>query len=72
MQQIQRKQLKPIYGLIKKFPNIYQFCNGYINKFVSLLIKGVYPYEYMDSLERFDETSLKILLQWILSRRHYW
>ena len=45
-------------GLIKKFPNIYQFCNGYINKFVSFLIKGVYPYEYIDSWERFDETSL--------------
>ena len=27
-------QLKPINGLIKKFPNRYQFCNGGINKFV--------------------------------------
>ena len=26
--------------------------------FVLLLKKGVYPYEYMDSWERFDETSL--------------
>ena len=26
--------LKPINGLIKKFPNIHQFCNGDINKFV--------------------------------------
>ena len=51
-------QLKPINGLIKKLPSIYQFCNGDINKFVLLLIKGVYSYEYMDSWERFAETSL--------------
>ena len=44
--------------LIKKFPNTYQFCNGDFNKFVLLLRKGVYPYEYMDSWERFNETSL--------------
>ena len=37
---------------------MYQFCNGGINKFVLLLRKGVYPYEYKDSWERFDETSL--------------
>ena len=45
-------------GLIKKFPRIYKFCNGDLNKFVLLLRKGVYPYEYMDSWERFNETSL--------------
>ena len=42
--------------LIKIFPNIYEFCNDDINKFILLLRKGVYPYEYMDSWERFDET----------------
>ena len=41
-----------------KFSSIYQFCDGDLNKFVLLLRKGVYPYEYMDSWERFDETSL--------------
>ena len=45
-------------GLIKKFPRTYQFCNGDLNKFVLLFRKGVYSYEYMDSWERFDETSL--------------
>ena len=40
------------------FPIVYQFCNGDINKFVLLLRKGVYPCEYMDSWERFDEKSL--------------
>ena len=49
---------KSINGLIEKFPRMYQFCNGDLNKFVLLLRKGVYPYEYMDSWERFDETSL--------------
>ena len=48
--------LKPINGLIKNFPNINPFCNAGINKFVLLLRKGVYPYKYMDSWERFNET----------------
>ena len=51
------KQLKPINGLIKKFPNTYKFCNNDVNKFILLLRKGVYPYEYIDSWERFDETT---------------
>ena len=44
--------------LIKRFAYIYEFCNEDINKFILLLRKGVYPYECMDSWERFDETSL--------------
>ena len=28
---------KLIEGLIKKFPSIYQFCNGDLNKFILLL-----------------------------------
>ena len=44
--------------LIERFPNIYEFCYEDINKFILLLRKGVYPYEYMDSWERFDEISL--------------
>ena len=35
--------------LIQRFANIYEFCNGDLNKFILLLRKGVYPYEYMDS-----------------------
>ena len=35
-----------------------EFFNGDLNEFILLLRKGVYPYEYMDNCERFDETSL--------------
>ena len=51
---------KSIYDLIEKFPRMHQFCNGDLNKFVLLLRKGVYRYEYMDSWERFNETSLPL------------
>ena len=53
--------------LIKRFASTYEFCNndttgssssGRINKFILLLRKGLYPYEYMDNWERFNETSL--------------
>ena len=45
-------------GLIEKFPGIYQLCNDNLNKFVLLLRKGVYLYEYMDDSEKFDENTL--------------
>ena len=48
---------RPIKPLIRKFPSIYQFCNGDINKFTLLLRKCVYPYEDMDNWEKFDETT---------------
>ena len=43
---------------MKKFKNTYSFCNNDLNKFILLLRKSVYPYEYMDNWERFNETSL--------------
>ena len=49
---------KLIEGLIKKFPSIYQFCKGDLNKFILLLEKGIYPYEDMDNWRKFDETTL--------------
>ena len=42
--------------LTKRLANIYEFCNGDINKFILLLRKDVFPYEYMDSWERILET----------------
>ena len=58
MQRMQKKCSKLINEAITNFPITYQFCNGDRNKFALLLRKGVYPYEYMDSWERFDRTSL--------------
>ena len=40
---------------IKSFPTLYKFCNGDLNKFFLLLRKDFYPYEYIDSWERFNE-----------------
>ena len=54
-----KRCFKSINRLIEKFPSMYQFCNGDLNKFVLLLRKGVYPYEDMDSWEKFNETSLQ-------------
>ena len=44
--------------LINKFSNTYDFCKGDINEFILSLTKDVCPYEYMDSWNRFSETSL--------------
>ena len=44
--------------LIKRFASTYKFCNNDLNKFAMLLRKGVYPYEYMDGWDKFDETSI--------------
>ena len=44
--------------LIKRFASTYEFCNKDLNRFILLLRKGVYPYEYMDNWERSDEESL--------------
>ena len=45
--------------LIKKFPNTYQLSDKDPNEFALLLRKGVYPYEYMDRWERFNEKPLE-------------
>ena len=37
---------------------MFKFFNNDINKFILLLRKAVYPYEYMDDLEKFNETTL--------------
>ena len=44
--------------LKERFFNKYKFSNHDKNKFILVLQKGVYPYEYMDDLEKFSETSL--------------
>ena len=44
--------------LIQGFANTYEFCDADLSKFILLVRKGVYPYEYMDSWQGFDQTSL--------------
>ena len=44
--------------LKERFFNTYEFSNLDNNTFVLLLQKSVYPGEYMDDWEKFDETSL--------------
>ena len=63
----QRYKKKFNKELMKRFASTYEFCNNdttgsssseRITKFILLLRKGVYHYEYMDNWERFNETSL--------------
>ena len=54
----QRYKKKFNKELIKRFASTSSFCNNDLNKFILLLRKGVYPYEYMDNWERLNETSL--------------
>ena len=42
----------------KNYKKDHKFSDGDINTFILLLRKGVDPYKYMDSWEKFDETSL--------------
>ena len=42
--------------LKKQFKKTFKFSNNDINKFILLLRKGVYTYEYMDDWEKFNET----------------
>ena len=47
-----------IIELSERFAHTYQLWNKDLNKFALLLRKGVYPYEDMDSWEKFNETTL--------------
>ena len=44
--------------LSKTFANTYIFCDDEINKFCLMLRKYIYQCEYMNSCQRFNETSL--------------
>ena len=41
--------------LIERFANTYKFCDNDLDKFIMLLRKGVYPYEYMDGWDKCNE-----------------
>ena len=44
--------------LKKRLKNTFKISNNDINKFSLLLREGVYPYEYIDEWEKFNETTL--------------
>ena len=44
--------------LFKRFTNTFEFCDNDLNKFLILLRKGVYPYEYLDGWNKFNEKVL--------------
>ena len=46
-------------GLKERFKNAFTFSKNDINKFVSLLRKGIYPYEYIDDWDKFIEKKFK-------------
>ena len=45
----------PATTVINRFPNTYKLSDNNIKKFMLLLRKGVYSYEYMGSWENFKE-----------------
>ena len=40
---------------MERFANTYKFCDNDLNKLIMLLRKGVYPYEYIDGWDKFNE-----------------
>ena len=51
-----KRSYRSINNMIEKCPNTYAHCNNDLDKFLLLLRKGVYPYQYMDRWFRFNET----------------
>ena len=39
---------------------MYEFCGYDMNKFITFLRKGVYPYEYINEWNKFDEKELPV------------
>ena len=44
--------------LLERFSNTYECCGNDLNKFLILSREGVYPYEYMDGWNKFNEKVL--------------
>ena len=66
------KSYKSLNLAKEKFSRIYRFCNNDPDKFTLLLPKRVYPYDYMESWERFVETAIPArILQRLISREHH-
>ena len=53
--------------LINKFKKTFKFSNNDTNKSTLLLRKGVYPYEYMNDREKFNEATLPEKLKFLVA-----
>ena len=53
-----KRSKQSIDSLKWTLPNTYYLTKGNIKKFILLLKKGVYPYEYISDWNNFDETEL--------------
>ena len=56
--------------LTKQFENTFNYCNKNDNKFLMSLQKGVYPYEYVNDWDKFDETTIPFK-EFFLARNGY-
>ena len=54
------KSYKAITPLKEKFRNVWELVNKDTDKYLLLLRKGAYPYDYMNSWERFNENMLPL------------
>ena len=50
-----KKSYRSIDDLIKRCSDVYSICYYDLDKFLLLLRKGVYPYEYKNTWNRFNE-----------------
>ena len=46
--------------LVERFANTYKFCDNDLNKFIMLLRKCAYPYEYIDGWDKFNEKIIQV------------
>ena len=53
-----KRSKQSIQSLKNNFPSTFCLVNGNIDKFILLLKKGVYPYEYMNDWKKFEEPEL--------------
>ena len=53
-----KRSKQSIQSLKNNFPSTFCLINGNIDKFILLLKKGVYPYEYMNDWKKFEEPEL--------------